>query len=1083
MHYSLLYAPSNEDGSWQLDGAPLNLNGLFINISHPRYLRSGQAVQDKTDARYALDPGLQLTGHVTDQNGKPIPPAHVTVGRDRWGRDDRPAVVDQDGNYVVYALKPESTWVTAEAPGFAPHAVQIDLNKTTKPVELQLKPGQTTRFRVVDRQGAPLLGIRLSADTWNGLRSLWWQSTTDVNGEAVWDGAPPDAVQFHFVSQRHMARRDLLLTPQDDPHIIVMTDQCKIQGIVTDDKKVKIPEFKVTLGYKRGGNSQMIWHYRGEIGRDGKFELAVTETYDEVCVRVEATGYRTWVSEPINTDVSPHKLFGKLERQSGPAGVVLSPDGKPVANAQLTLVTLENGLQYHAGFKPSGGKQTIASNDQGRFEFIAIDGEFLISAVSDDGYAEISATEFEKKHEVRLQSWSGLEVVTRRGSQPLPGAKIMTYPTNASLGRPRITSYGLDGQTDEEGRLDFSRVVPQPMRVCVILEQRSGPYTFNIVERAVDVQFKPGKKTKVELGGTGGTVKGRFEIAGKPPLTHHWQSNAPIEFRSQSGTDQYHTLVREDGSFELQDLPYGKYTLHLEVTAVADANQPFNRTRIGEVQRTFELTDAQPILDLGQVAGTFDKRVGPGDAVPFFIVRGMDHEPIRHSDLHGRLVLIDFWSGIRSNSKSEMKKLAALNHEFEDDPRFQILSLSVDTGSPPAEKANVKNQSWIFGYAGPLGSLVPNRFGIQQNMERFLIDADGTVLYRGIDLDQIAPLIRRRLEEWPANADLKPSTYTGLRPRIIQDSFISNQLIDVAAVVRPGDPGEFQRPSGQLLLWSADGKQLRTVDGIDLQRSALAIDAQRDRLYIYASNRSELIAFDRSGRQLFVTDVPDLYSFTIDERTGELWCLARNDNPAGELVILDSTGAEKSRYLMSAVELVFSPVDDAFWVTGEELQKIDRETKVLFRQPSPPESRARTLEVDRQQGGVWYIGGGAKDAKPLLRMTREGEQLEAHQFAEGEFPMRICSTEQGLWVVVARPPAKGVKLPLSSIPREIQLFDRDGKFMKRLEIAAQGLTRCPKSQNLWLQTDGKLLKVDSTGQTLQTILLPENTRSVMALAF
>jgi hypothetical protein len=84
---------------------------------------------------------------------------------------------------------------------------------------------------------------------------------------------------------------------------------------------------------------------------------------------------------------------------------------------------------------------------------------------------------------------------------------------------------------------------------------------------------------------------------------------------------------------------------------------------------------------------------------------------------------------------------------------------------------------------------------------------------------------------------------------------------------------------------------------------------------------------------------------------------------------------------------------------------------------------------------------------------------------------------------VARVSAEGIKLGLSSAPHEIHVLDRDGNFMKRLDIAAYGLTRCPKTDNFWLQTDGKLLKVDSTGQTLQTIPLPEKTRSVMTLAF
>src|SRR5262249_22412316 len=152
------------DGTWQFDGAPLALAGLHLSIDHPRFLSSGHPVQDRLDGPYVLDPGLKLSGCVTDRKGVRVPTAHITVGRDRWGSVQSPGDVARDGTFVVYALRPGSTWVTAGAPGFAPQVKPVELDATTKPLDFQLDPGHTTRFKVVNEDGEPLAGIRVVAD-------------------------------------------------------------------------------------------------------------------------------------------------------------------------------------------------------------------------------------------------------------------------------------------------------------------------------------------------------------------------------------------------------------------------------------------------------------------------------------------------------------------------------------------------------------------------------------------------------------------------------------------------------------------------------------------------------------------------------------------------------------------------------------------------------------------------------------------------------------------------------------------------------------------------------------------------------
>ncbi len=314
MHYHLLYEQTAADGSWSLDGAPWKVSGLSVQISHPRFIKAFPPAQDREDGRYQLDPGLTLSGRVLDQQGKPIPQAHITIGKDRWGRIDRPVAVDKDGSYTVYALTAESTSVTAEASGFAPQIKPAVIKPGSAPVDFQLDVGRVTRFRVIDAEGEPVAGVLIVADTWNSHRSLWWKTTSDADGEAAWNGAPDEPVEYHILRDGYASLRDVVVAPQEEPHVIELHKPLRVEGIVTDAIKQKIDEFRVSVGQKYPGHNDVQWiGHEGTAGRNGKFELNYTETCDEIYLRIEAKGFKPWVSEAIPFRKSLHKLHIRLE--------------------------------------------------------------------------------------------------------------------------------------------------------------------------------------------------------------------------------------------------------------------------------------------------------------------------------------------------------------------------------------------------------------------------------------------------------------------------------------------------------------------------------------------------------------------------------------------------------------------------------------------------------------------------------------------------------------------------------------------------------------------------------------------------
>jgi len=1116
IHYHLLYDRTAEDGTWQLDGAPVNLNNLLVNIEHPRFVKAVFSVQDRTDGTYMLDPGLTLTGRVLDQNGKPVPQAHITVGHDRWGRLDRPVPVAEDGTYIVYALKQESTWITAEAPGFSPQIRSVEVHAETKPIDFQMTPGHTIRFKIVDVEGEPIAGIRICADTWNGKRTLWWQATTDNQGLAKWDGAPDAPVEFDLVGTGYASLRNQKVTPRDDPHVLQILRPLKVEGTVTDLQKGKVAEFRVTPGFRFPGNKEISWNNnRATTGRNGKFEIEHGETCDEIFVRVEALGYRPWTSEAIPFAKSHHKVFVRMESATGPAGIVWSPEGQPVAGAQVTLITARPGMQFQQGYRPLGGKQTVTSNEKGRFEMNAVDEEALIVAVHETGYAELPAAKLTEAGGIHLQKWARVEAVVKRGAEPLAGAKLQVNLEFDQRQGPRITSHGLTGITDANGRVTFDRVVPRNAHIVQTIERQSGNLTSIYPERSANVTLTPGAAVTVELGGTGSAVVGRFAMQGEPPMEHRWSQNDAVVISSISrsptgrgtfGRSSYRALVETDGSFRIHDVPAGPYQLSIRLTGVADPQQPHRTEDIGNITQEIEVVAGSPVVELGVIEGTWFKRLSVGHPLPHFVASAIHEKAdpgagnpgsnlglnaVRSSHFQGRLLLIDFWSSSSNASMRDASRVVALYEEFSPDPRFQLLGLSVDNTSEDAGAAIQKGGwAWPMGFAGPgVYSQIPQRFQVQGTPERFLIDVNGTVLYRGRDLEQISRLIRKRLSELPPGPATPTTSAPGLIPTKVDDPFPAGGKVALVTLA-----GSLARPEGAssprtpaLVFYSEEGTEIRRIEGMSTSDpQQLFADASRERFFHCDSKRQRLLGFNRHGQQLLEVAIPDLHAATVDEHTGDIWCLTLTPSQSGELLILDPTGREKVRYPSKFDGIDYSPVDDAFWLVGPTIMKIDRDATIVAR--LPPQDRVLALvdvAADRKQGGAWVVEhdyqGRTGSRRQLWKVLADGSATTTYPFPENRLPRHLACIHGQPWLTVISNFTRARPRPTTEY--ELLRFSKEGLEPTTIPLAASVISIGQQTGAIWLRTPDGLVRIDAEGRPQKTIPLPSTTTTVELLAF
>jgi hypothetical protein len=77
-------------------------------------------------------------------------------------------------------------------------------------------------------------------------------------------------------------------------------------------------------------------------GTNGHFDVFLNKGRGAPCLFVEAEGYLPQASDAINT--SETNLTFALKKGTGPAGVVLKPDGQPAPGVKVYLADMQNGV-------------------------------------------------------------------------------------------------------------------------------------------------------------------------------------------------------------------------------------------------------------------------------------------------------------------------------------------------------------------------------------------------------------------------------------------------------------------------------------------------------------------------------------------------------------------------------------------------------------------------------------------------------------------------------------------------------------------------------------------------------------------
>ncbi len=635
---------TDKEGRWRVNSAPEESANLQLRFTHPEYVsdqgygfRGGTWEELRTLEKIVImQKGMGVSGTVVDSAGQPVPNAKVGLGRD-YVNNDMIVKTDNEGKYRINNVEAGENLLTVFANQFAPDMRTITISRDLEPVDFKLKPGHKVIFKVVDPDGKPIPGVGIAADTWRNCRALMSMASrgsTDAEGMWTWEHAPADEVQSDMFCRGYMSVRGQNFAPQEEPHVITMPRALKVSGTVVDAETGEpLKQFQVIEGLRFKGNDRDYWQrHNDHFGKDGKFSKEFGEPYEGYLVRIEAEGYRPAISRLIKSDEGEVTLDFKVEKGAGPTGIVKSPDGKPVAGAEVLMATAGNNQLYISSGRSQRQSDTVqvTTDANGKFSLPFPDADFKLICLSDAGWSEIDSKVDSNNLEITLQPWAKVTGKYMRGEKPVSNQQVsLNYQMAYEQNRPQ--SYWWYGaQTDAEGKFVFDRVRAGDYQAALRIDYaNTGNGSMSSNSHAVPVKVEAGDTASVQLGGKGRNIKGQMTVPEAYQKTVSWKmgavqlyeqthvapsmfhaigqaiANATSPTTPQPAQPQfrrsYAAAFDEDGNFEIFDVEPGNYQLTVTLYELP-TGQNYNWNNLATLNKQITIPEgsADEIDDLGK---------------------------------------------------------------------------------------------------------------------------------------------------------------------------------------------------------------------------------------------------------------------------------------------------------------------------------------------------------------------------------------------------------------------------------------------------------------------------------------------------
>jgi hypothetical protein len=615
---------TDAEGKWHYDSVPASPSEFKVEIDHPQFAperRSlsraefGVDARGTAAARIVLEPGITVSGKVTDERGAPIPGALI---RTRLQHALREAVTGADGVYQVRGCEPGISAFVASAKGRAMQVQEHWIGPEAAPVNFRLKRGGAVRIRVVDERGNPCPRARLHLLGQHRFADFEFDNLNREvgrDGRWEWREAPPEPIPAYVSFPSGGQSDSERITPRNEEYLFKLS-ALTVSGTVVDRVTSQpVKRFRILEAIRPGG-PQELYYESARYADDGRYQVRLGGQPFPHVLRIEAEGYQPQLSRDIGVQEKTARVDFELTSAQNVEGVVLTPAGSPAAGAKLAVAVGESYFTITEGeFLARSPLVDLRETDaSGHFRFPPQDRDYYVVIIHSSGYAWFRPIPRSNRRRITLDPWTHVEGTYCVGGKPLEGVQMALFAGELHpLGDdgPNITVRSRT-TTGPDGQFVFDRVAAGQGQIDREFKwtPRIG-YTEVASACAVYLEFPIGKVVKADIGRHGRAVVGRLKPPrgfSKPVL---WQfahvAITPDSENPEAEKRRYTASINQDGRFRVDDVPPGRYELS------SGLMNEFAPGRLVDIPLTVPGEKIRPLnqpLDLGELEVEMDRPKG-----------------------------------------------------------------------------------------------------------------------------------------------------------------------------------------------------------------------------------------------------------------------------------------------------------------------------------------------------------------------------------------------------------------------------------------------------------------------------------------
>jgi protocatechuate 3,4-dioxygenase beta subunit len=413
-----LTVKTGAQGRWRCSVLPEDAERdtrLLFSVEHPDFVSDTNGFARRLSIKTAramtgafpLRKGIQVGGAVHDAHGQTVPSARVVLAYSANYGNYVHTKTDASGRFLFANVDDRTSMgrfcVSVEAKGFSPAWKMLVPHEAIPVLDFELRPAKPLTGRVIDSRGRPVVGANVEP-RWQECHHIEFKTTTDSDGRFVWLSAPDEGeIEFLVSKSGFMRAVQRRVSTQTREASITINPIIRIRGTVIDAKTGQpIPAFQVSEG-RTVGNSRLTFSRGGTAAQEGRYDVSPF-TYDgpgtALFVQITARGYQPSTSRAIVPGEEDVVIDFKLEKGTGPSGLVKLPDGSPASGADVYLNSPKYGLPIEnnrQSFLQFGADQHwVKTDSQGRFAFQPKDEPFGVFVFHSKGVAQKSSAELEQ---------------------------------------------------------------------------------------------------------------------------------------------------------------------------------------------------------------------------------------------------------------------------------------------------------------------------------------------------------------------------------------------------------------------------------------------------------------------------------------------------------------------------------------------------------------------------------------------------------------------------------------------------------------------------------------------------------------